>query len=64
MLRLPGVGADRKILETIEQIILKEAKRLGIDVYRIILFGSRARSDAREDSGYNVLVIVSDDTSN
>jgi predicted nucleotidyltransferase len=32
--------------------------RLGARVRRIILFGSRARGDARDDSDYDVVVVV------
>jgi predicted nucleotidyltransferase len=33
-------------------------ERLGSRVRRIVLFGSRARGDARSDSDYDVLVVV------
>jgi len=45
-------------LETIKHIILEEANRLGIEDY---LFGSRARGDAREDSDYDILVVIKGD---
>lgn len=32
--------------------------RLGLSVRRIFLFGSRAREDSREDSDYDMLVVV------
>ncbi|MEB3759506.1 MAG: nucleotidyltransferase domain-containing protein [Desulfurococcales archaeon] len=51
-------GVDREVLDLIRQIILEEASRLGIGVERIILFGSRARGDAREDSDWDILVVV------
>ena len=49
---------DREALEVIRRVVLEEAERLGIRVAKIILFGSRARGDAREDSDYDVLVVV------
>lgn len=33
-----------------------------INPRRVILFGSRARGDAREDSDWDVLIVVDDDT--
>lgn len=33
-------------------------KKLGSRVRRVLLFGSRARGDAREDSDYDLLVVV------
>ncbi|MEB3758475.1 MAG: nucleotidyltransferase domain-containing protein [Desulfurococcales archaeon] len=52
---------DRDVLETIKHIILEEANRLGIEVDKIILFGSRARGDAGEDSDYDILVVIKGD---
>jgi len=34
---------------------------IGIDYKKIILFGSRARGDNREDSDYDLLIVVSED---
>ena len=47
-----------KELELIRRVVLEEAARLGVGVERIILFGSRARGDYREDSDYDILVVV------
>ncbi len=49
---------DRETLNLIKQIILEEAKKLGVEIDKIILFGSRARGDYREDSDYDILVVV------
>ena len=51
-------SVDREVLDLIRQVILEEAGRLGVEVEKIILFGSRARGDAREDSDYDILVVV------
>lgn len=45
---------DKKVLEKIVKAILQV-----ITPDKIILFGSRARGDAREDSDYDLLVIKS-----
>ena len=50
-------------LELIKRAILEEAEKLGVKVEQIILFGSRARGDYREDSDWDVLIIVSDESS-
>ena len=55
---LPEGVVDRNVLDVIRQVILEEAGRLGLEVERVILFGSRARGDAREDSDYDILVVV------
>ncbi|MEB3759512.1 MAG: nucleotidyltransferase domain-containing protein [Desulfurococcales archaeon] len=55
---MAGASVDREVLDLIRQIILEEASRLGIGVERIILFGSRARGDYREDSDWDILIVV------
>jgi len=51
-------GLDPGVLDIIRRIIIEEANRLGLSVEKIILFGSRARGEARPDSDYDILVIV------
>ncbi len=51
-------SVSRKVLEVIRRVILEEAEKLGVSVERIVLFGSRARGDYREDSDYDILVVV------
>ncbi len=45
-------------VERIKEIILKVAKEMNIKIDKIILFGSRARGDFREDSDYDILVVT------
>jgi len=54
---------NRTPLDLIKEIIPEEAEKLGVKVEQIILFGSRAREDYREDSDWDVLIIVSDGSS-
>ena len=49
---------DEEVLKEIKRIIIEEAGKLGIKVDRVILFGSRARGDYREDSDWDILVVV------
>jgi predicted nucleotidyltransferase len=45
-------------LKEIKKIIIEELEKENIKVHKIILFGSRARGDFKEDSDWDVLVIV------
>ena len=49
---------SHEVLKLIKQIILEEAESLGVRVEKIILFGSRARGDYREESDYDILIVV------
>ncbi len=49
---------SREILEAIKKVVLEEAEKLGVRVEKIILFGSRARGDHREESDWDILVVV------
>ncbi len=49
---------DKEILKQIKQTILEVAKEQGIEIDKIILFGSRARGDYREDSDWDILVVT------
>jgi len=43
------------------KIIKEEIEKRGMNVLKIILFGSRAKGDAKEDSDWDFLVIVDKD---
>ena len=45
-------------VEKIKEIIFKIAKEMSIEIEKIILFGSRARGDFREDSDYDILIVT------
>ena len=49
---------DKEILKQIKRVIMDVAKEMGIEIDRIILFGSRARGDYREDSDWDILVVT------
>jgi predicted nucleotidyltransferase len=49
---------DNEKLEKIKEIILDECQKAGVVVDRIILFGSRARGDNREDSDFDIMVLT------
>ncbi len=46
------------ILKQIKKAITEVAQRHGIEIDKIILFGSRARGDSREESDWDVLVVT------
>jgi len=45
-------------MEKAVEIIKEEIESKGLKVIKIILFGSRARGDAKEDSDWDFLVVV------
>ena len=45
-------------LNEIKRIIIEELEKENIKVHKIILFGSRARGDFKEDSDWDILVLV------
>jgi predicted nucleotidyltransferase len=45
-------------LNEIKRIIIEELEKENIKVHKIILFGSRARGDFKEDSDWDILVVV------
>jgi len=45
-------------LKLIKETILNVAKEYNVEIDKIILFGSRARGDYREDSDWDILIIT------
>jgi len=45
-------------LKLIKETILNVAKEYNIEIDKIILFGSRARGDYREDSDWDILIVT------
>lgn len=56
--RLDGEMVE-EILRKAKQIIEEEVEHAGYRVCRVILFGSRARGEARSDSDWDFYVIIS-----
>ncbi len=57
MIRVPSSQATYS-LRIVKDVIINEARKEGVKVKSIILFGSRARGDYREDSDWDLLVVV------
>ncbi len=49
---------DPRVLEAIRETVLEEARKLGVGVDKIILFGSRARGEAVDESDYDILIVL------
>ena len=49
---------NEEVLKAIGRVVREEAERLGVEVERVILFGSRARGEQRGDSDWDILVVV------
>ncbi len=54
-------GVEEKTLGKIKEAILEIAKRHGVEVDKIILFGPRARGDYDEDSDWDILVVTKEE---
>ncbi len=50
--------ARSMVLSKVKRVIEDTAKKHGIDIEKIILFGSRARGDFRKDSDWDFLIII------
>ncbi|NJE10423.1 nucleotidyltransferase domain-containing protein [Thermococcus sp. MAR1] len=46
------------MLEEIRETIAREVEKAGLALVEVILFGSRARGDFREDSDWDILVVI------
>lgn len=51
---------EKETIEKIKEVVLDECKKAGVEVLKIILFGSRARGEAKPDSDFDVYVVVKD----
>ena len=52
------MGRKKDMDQLLKEFAAELRQRLGSRVRRILLFGSRARGDAREGSDYDMLVVV------
>jgi predicted nucleotidyltransferase len=52
---------DKEQLKIAKQIIIEEIEKYGFQVIEIILFGSRARGDEKEDSDWDFYVLIDRD---
>jgi len=50
-------------IDIAKELIIDEIEKFGFHVINIILFGSRARGDFKEDSDWDILVIVKEEFS-
>ena len=55
---MSSCSVSKDVLERIKSVIYSVAERFGVSVARIISFGSRARGDYREDSDWDILVVI------
>lgn len=51
----------KEILKKIKEIVLEVSKKYNVKVDKIILFGSRARGGYREDSDWDILVVIEEE---
>ena len=49
------------VARNIKNVILEEFSKRGIEVEEVFLFGSRAKGTPREDSDWDILVVVSEE---
>ena len=45
-------------LKVIKEVIFETAKKHGVEIEKIILFGSRARGENKEDSDWDILIVT------
>ena len=45
-------------LKVIKEVIFETAKKYGIELEKVILFGSRARGESKEDSDWDLLIVT------
>jgi len=51
-------GRDKEVLRVIKDTITRVAGEEGVEVRRVILFGSRARGDYGEESDWDLLIVI------
>ncbi|MCB9743525.1 MAG: nucleotidyltransferase domain-containing protein [Alphaproteobacteria bacterium] len=56
----PNIGGTRSEQEALQLLLTRLIE--GLEPVKILLFGSRARGDARPDSDFDLLVVLPDDT--
>ncbi len=54
----------QETLKLIKETILNIAKKYNIEIDKIILFGSRARGDFKEDSDWDILIVIKNKVNN
>ena len=52
---------EKRVIKRIREVIDEVSGEMGIKVDRVILFGSRVRGDYREDSDWDILVVVEEE---
>jgi predicted nucleotidyltransferase len=52
------MSVKSELLNEVKSVIESIARKYGIDIEKIVLFGSRARGDFREDSDWDFLIIT------
>ncbi len=51
-------GRDRDVLRVIKDTITRVAREEGVEIRRVILFGSRARGDYGDESDWDLLIVI------
>lgn len=61
MSKIDDVKSEQVIIRDIKQVILEALNEVGMDVEKIIIFGSRARGDFTKESDFDLLIILNND---
>jgi uncharacterized protein len=57
-----NAGEDMNEIEIAKKTIIEELEKYGFRAVKIILFGSRARGDFKEDSDWDFYVMIDKDS--